>query len=67
MSFAYFKNIFPKVLIVILFFIITINLFQYLGLNFKEKDDQVLKKIITVETLNNVEGFIGGYCGVCEI
>lgn len=67
MGLRYFKNIFPKVLIVILFFIITINLFQYLGLNFKEKDDQVLKKIITVETLNNVEGFIGGDCGLCEI
>lgn len=67
MKFKYFKNILPKVLIVILFFIITINLFQYLGLNFKEKDDQVLKKIITVETLNNVEGFIGGDCGLCEI
>lgn len=67
MGLAYFKNILPKVLIVILFFIITINLFQYLGLNFKEKDDQVLKKIITVETLNNAEGFIGGDCGLCEI
>ena len=67
MGLSYFKNIFPKVLIVILFFIITINLFQYLGLNFKEKDDQVLKKIITVETLNNVEGFIGGDCVLCEI
>jgi hypothetical protein len=67
MSFAYFKNILPKVLIVILFFIITINLFQYLGLNFKEKNDQVLTKIITVETYNNKEGFGEGGCDLCQI
>ena len=63
MDLEYFKNILPKVLIVILFFIITINLFQYLGLNFKEKNDQVLTKIITVETYNNNESFIGGHYG----
>lgn len=67
MGLRYFKNIFPKILIVVLFFIITINLFQYLGLNFKEKNNQVLTKIITVETLNNKESFIGGDCGLCEI
>lgn len=66
MGFAYFKNILPKVLIVILFFIITINLSQYLGLNFKENNDQVLTKIITVETLDNRESFVGGSCG-CEL
>ena len=65
MGFRYFKNILPKVLIVILFFIITINLFQYLGLNFKEKNDQVLTKIITVETFNNNFHY-GGDCGVCS-
>ena len=53
MGFGYFKNILPKVLIVILFFIITIIISQYLGLSFKEKDNQVLTKIITVETLDN--------------
>jgi len=57
MAVRYFKNIFPQILIVLLFFIITINLFQYLGVTFKENDDQVLTKIITVETFDKIEKF----------
>jgi hypothetical protein len=52
MGSKYFKNMLPKVLMVILFFIITINLFNYLGWDFKEKNDQILTKVITVETFN---------------
>ena len=53
MGSKYFKNMLPKVLMVILFFIITINLFNYLGWDFKEKNDQILTKVITVETFKD--------------
>ena len=46
-------NIVPLVIFIILFFLISILIFKYLGISFKNNDEQVLTRIITVETFNN--------------
>ena len=46
-------NIVPLVIFIILFFLISILIFKYLGISFKNNDEQVLRRIITVETFNN--------------
>ena len=49
----YFITILPLIIIVVIFFIISILLFKYLGVSFQTNNKKVLKRVITVETYNN--------------
>ena len=46
----YLVKMLPLVLFIILFFVISITIFKYLGISFKDDSEQVLRRIITVES-----------------
>ena len=49
----YLTQIIPSAIVIVLFFLITISIFKYLGISFKDDSDPVLRRIITVETFSN--------------
>ena len=49
----YLTQILPSVIVIVLFFLITISIFKYLGISFKDDRDPILRRIITVETFSN--------------
>ena len=52
----YLQSIIPLIIVIVIFFLISIYLFKYLGINFKTNDkEHILKRIINVETFNNNE------------
>jgi len=57
----YLTQIIPSTIIIVLFFLITIFAFKYLGISFKDDSDPVLKRIITVETFSDKKIINSGY------
>ena len=49
----YLTQILPSAIVIVIFFLITISIFKYLGISFKDDSDPVLRRIITVETFSN--------------
>jgi hypothetical protein len=49
----YLAQILPSTILIILFFLISLAIFKYLQISFQSNNDQVLRRIITVETFNN--------------
>ena len=51
----YLQSIIPLTIVIVIFFLISIYLFKYLGINFKTNNEEhILKRVINVETFNNV-------------
>ena len=51
----YLQSIIPLTIVIVIFFLISIYLFKYLGINFKTNDEEhILKRVINVETYDNL-------------
>lgn len=51
----YLQSIIPLVIVIVIFFLISIYLFKYLGINFKTNNEEhILKRVINVETFDNL-------------
>lgn len=51
----YLQSIIPLTIVIVIFFLVSIYLFKYLGINFKTNNQEhILKRVINVETFNNV-------------
>ena len=51
----YLQSIIPLTIVIVIFFLVSIYLFKYLGINFKTNDQEhILKRVINVETFNNL-------------
>ena len=59
----YLTQILPSVIIIVLFFLISITIFNYLGISFKDDNEQVLRRVITVETFDNSHVKASPYIG----
>ena len=50
----YLQSIIPLTIVIIIFFLISIYLFKYLGINFKTNNQEhILKRVINVESFDN--------------
>ena len=50
----YLQSIIPLTIVIVIFFLVSIYLFKYLGINFKTNDEEhILKRVINVETYDN--------------
>ena len=51
----YLQSIIPLTIVIVIFFLVSIYLFKYVGINFKTNDQEhILKRVINVETFNNL-------------
>ena len=51
----YLQSIIPLSIVIVIFFLISIYLFKYLGINFKTNNEEhILKRVINVETYDNL-------------
>lgn len=48
-----FFELLPSIILILLFFLITIAFFKYKGISFEQSNDHVLKRVVTVETYKN--------------